>query len=92
VATVLEVVDQDGDGRRMDFDVELLVKLSWRGHRMIWLDTQVRYPADGLSHFRMLLDNLLLARMHLRLVVGMIWRAPRIVAGRISRAIKPSPT
>jgi glycosyltransferase involved in cell wall biosynthesis len=89
VAAVLEVVDQDGVGRRMDFDVELLVKLSWRGHRMLWLDTKVRYPADGLSHFRMLLDNLLLARMHVRLVGGMIWRAPRIVARRVGRAMKP---
>lgn len=91
VDTALEVVDQDGVGRRMDFDVELLVKLSWRGHRMIWLDTRVRYPADGLSHFRMLLDNLLLARMHARLVVGMLWRAPRIVARRFSHATRSSP-
>jgi glycosyltransferase involved in cell wall biosynthesis len=88
VDAVLEVVEQDGVGRRMDFDVELLVKLSWRGRRMVWLDTQVRYPADGLSHFRMLLDNLLLAKMHVRLVGGMIWRAPRIVARRISDAIR----
>lgn len=92
VDTVLEVVDQDGVGRRMDFDVELLVKLSWRGHRMIWLDTKVRYPADGLSHFRMWLDNLLLARMHARLVAGMLWRVPRIVARRFSHAPRSSTT
>jgi glycosyltransferase involved in cell wall biosynthesis len=91
VSTVLQVVDEDGVGRRMDFDVELLVKLSWRGHRIVWLDTRVRYPADGLSHFRMLLDNLLLARMHARLVLGMIWRAPRIIARRIARAMNPPP-
>jgi len=84
---VLEVVDQDGVGRRMDFDVELLVKLSWRGRRLVWLDTRVRYPADGLSHYRMLLDNLLLARMHARLLLGMIWRAPRLIARRMTRAM-----
>jgi glycosyltransferase involved in cell wall biosynthesis len=92
VATVLEVVDKDGVGRRMDFDVELLVKLSWRGRRILWLDTQVRYPADGLSNFRMLLDNLLLARMHVRLVMGMIWRAPWLLARRVVRATKPQST
>jgi glycosyltransferase involved in cell wall biosynthesis len=86
---VLEVIDQDGVGRRMDFDVELLVKLSWRGRRLRWLETRVRYPEDGLSHYRMLLDNLLLARMHARLVLGMIWRAPRIIARRIARAMHP---
>jgi glycosyltransferase involved in cell wall biosynthesis len=91
VDLVMEVVERDGVGRRMDFDVELLVKLSWRGRRLIWLDTKVRYPADGLSHYRMLLDNLLLARMHVRLVLGMIWRAPRIIARRIARAMNPLP-
>jgi glycosyltransferase involved in cell wall biosynthesis len=92
MATVLEVVDEDGVGRRMDFDVELLVKLSWRGRRIVWLDTEVRYPADGLSHYRMLLDNLLMARMHARLLGGMIWRAPRIVARRIARMANRSST
>ena len=89
VGAVLEVVDHDGVGRRMDFDVELLVKLSWRGRRMVWLDTRVRYPTDGLSHYRLLLDNLLVARMHARLIAGMIWRAPRILARRLSRANPP---
>lgn len=86
---VLEVVDRDGVGKRMDFDVELLVKLVWRGRRLRWIDTRVSYPADGVSHFRMLLDNLLLARMHLRLVGGMIWRAPRLIAGDHTRAANP---
>jgi glycosyltransferase involved in cell wall biosynthesis len=84
VMPALEVVERDGVGRRMDFDIELLVKLSWRGCLLRWLDTKVRYPADGISHYRMLHDNLLLARMHARLLVGMLWRAPRILARRLS--------
>jgi glycosyltransferase involved in cell wall biosynthesis len=89
ISRVLEVVDEDGVGRRMDFDVELLVKLVWRGRSLRWLDTRVSYPADGISHFRMLLDNLLLAKMHVRLVGGMIWRAPRLLARHFSRAGNP---
>jgi glycosyltransferase involved in cell wall biosynthesis len=89
IDTVLQVVDRDGIGRRMDFDVELLVKLSWRGCRLVWLDTKVRYPADGLSHYRLLFDNLLLARMHVILLLGMIWRAPRLIGRRIARAVRP---
>jgi glycosyltransferase involved in cell wall biosynthesis len=46
--TVLEVVDRDGVGRRMDFDVELLVKLVWRGRTLRWIDTRVSYPTDGI--------------------------------------------
>jgi glycosyltransferase involved in cell wall biosynthesis len=81
--TVLEVVDRDGVGRRMDFDVELLVKLVWRGRLLRWIDTQVAYPADGISHFRMLYDNLRLAGMHVRLVLGMLWRAPVLIFRRV---------
>ena len=76
VRTVLEIVDRDGVGRRMDFDVELLVKLVWRGRTLRWIDTRVSSPTDGISHFRMLYDNLRLAGMHVRLVLGMLWRAP----------------
>jgi glycosyltransferase involved in cell wall biosynthesis len=83
VDTVLEVVDRDGVGTRMDFDVELLVKLVWRGRVLRWIDTRVSYPADGISHFRMLWDNLRLAGMHVRLVFGMLWRAPLLVWRRL---------
>lgn len=89
--TVLEVVDKDGVGRRMDFDVELLVKLVWRGRTLRWIDTRVSYPADGISHFRMLKDNLRLAGMHVRLVLGMLWRAPWLIWRRMRRAVPPPP-
>lgn len=81
--TVLEVVDHDGVGTRMDFDVELLVKLVWRGRMLRWIDTRVSYPADGISHFRMLYDNLRLAGMHVRLVLGMLWRSPMLIWRRV---------
>jgi glycosyltransferase involved in cell wall biosynthesis len=81
--SVLEVVDRDGVGRRMDFDVELLVKLVWRGRALRWIDTRVSYPTDGISHFRMLYDNLRLAGMHVRLVIGMLWRSPMLLWRRM---------
>jgi glycosyltransferase involved in cell wall biosynthesis len=91
VKTVLQVVDQDGVGRRMDFDVELLVKLVWRGRTLRWIDTRVSYPTDGISHFRMLYDNLRLAGMHVRLVLGMLWRAPLLVWRRMRHWAPPPP-
>lgn len=72
-------------GRRMDFDVEVLVRLAWRGSPMHWIDTRVAYPDDGISHYRFVFDNLLLIRMHARLLAGMIWRAPRLILARLSR-------
>src|SRR4029078_573588 len=84
IRTVLEVVDGEGVGTRMDFDVELLVKLVWRGRTLRWLDTRVSYPTDGISHFRMLYDNLRLAGMHVRLVLGMLWRSPVLIFRRVA--------
>jgi glycosyltransferase involved in cell wall biosynthesis len=91
VRTVLEVVDRDGVGTRMDFDVELLVKLVWRGRVLRWIDTRVSYPTDGISHFRMLSDNLRLAGMHVRLVLGMLWRSPLLLWRRMRRTGPSAP-
>ncbi len=85
VRTVLEVVERDGAGTRMDFDIEVLVKMAWRGRVLRWIDTRVSYPADGISHYRLLVDNLWLAGMHARLLVGMVWRAPVLLWRRIRR-------
>jgi glycosyltransferase involved in cell wall biosynthesis len=82
VAELVRLLDEEQPGSRMDFDIEVLVRLHWRGVSMRWLDTQVGYPQDGISHFRLGLDNLLISRMHLRLFLGMLRRLPRLVFRR----------
>lgn len=72
-------------GSRMDFDTEILVRLHWRGVPIINLLTHVRYPADGVSHFKVWLDNLLISRMHTVLFFGMLWRAPLLLARKLTR-------
>jgi glycosyltransferase involved in cell wall biosynthesis len=76
---VVTLIDSVAIGRRMDFDTEVLVRLSWRNQPMQWLPIGVRYPADGLSHFRLLHDNLLISKMHAKLFFGMLLRAPLIL-------------
>ncbi|CAI8910676.1 Glycosyl transferase [Pseudomonas chlororaphis] len=76
---VLALIDSVKIGRRMDFDTDILVRLAWRNQPMCWLPTQVRYPVDGLSHFRLFHDNLLISSMHARLFFGMLLRAPLIL-------------
>lgn len=75
----LALIDQEHIGRRMDFDTEILVRLAWRQVPMMYLRTPVTYPLDGVSHFRVWRDNLLISRMHARLFLGMLVRAPRIL-------------
>ncbi|WP_092281558.1 glycosyltransferase family 2 protein [Pseudomonas prosekii] len=66
-------------GKRMDFDSDILVRLSWRNQPMLWLQTKVHYPLDGVSHFRLFHDNVLISSMHTRLFFGMLLRAPLIL-------------
>lgn len=79
---VLSVIREEGLGRRMDFDVDLLVRLHWRGVPLSWVPTRVTYPEGGVSHFRLVRDNALITAMHTRLFFGMLWRAPRLLARR----------
>jgi len=70
-------------GMRMDFDIEILVRLHWRGLRIINLPTRVHYPSDGVSHFKVWLDNVLISRLHTVLFFGMLWRAPLLLARKL---------
>jgi hypothetical protein len=70
---------------RMDYDTAVLVRLYWRGVPVEQLPTRVVYPPGGLSHFRMLRDNLRLIRMHALLIAGMAVRAPLLLARRLRR-------
>ncbi len=86
LAQVLPVLAAEPPGSRMDFDVEVLVRMHWRGVAMRWLPTRVSYPLDGRSHFRLVQDNWLITLMHTRLFFGMLWRAPGLIARRLRRA------
>ena len=69
--------------RRFDFDVEIVVRLSWSGVRAINLPAAVRYYSaaeGGVSHFNYWRDNALLTFMHARLLCGFLWRLPRLFA------------
>lgn len=65
--------------RRMEFDIEAVVRLRWSGISVVTIATAVRYPAGGLSHFRYARDNLMIASTHIRLLLGMLVRLPRLV-------------
>jgi glycosyltransferase involved in cell wall biosynthesis len=80
LAPVLALAARHRLGARMDFDTEVAVRLFWDGLPVVNVGTRVGYPADGVSHFRMVRDNLLISRMHMLLFFGMLRRAPRLLA------------
>ena len=85
LAPVLALIERRALGRRMNFDIEILVRLHWDGVEMVNLPTRVGYPSDGVSHFRLWLDNALISRLHATLFCGMLLRAPRLLARKLGR-------
>ena len=76
----LMMLDQQRQlGRRMNFDIEVLVRLYWQGIEVINVPTVVSYPKDGRSHFRVWLDNALISRLHATLFFGMLRRLPMLM-------------
>ncbi|MBS0975226.1 glycosyltransferase family 2 protein [Serratia rubidaea] len=82
LAETLALLNSRRLGQRMDFDTEVMVRLYWRGVPSRFLPTRVTYPADGISHFDALRDNLRISWMHTRLFLGMLPRIPRLLRQR----------
>ncbi len=81
---VMRLLAAEHVGARMDFDVEILVRLYWRGVSLRWIGTRVVYPLDGISHFRLLRDNARMVLLQLRLLLGMLVRLPRLLARKLA--------
>jgi len=71
-------------GDRMEFDSEFIVRWHWTGKPIVQIQTRVIYPEDGISHFNLFRDNLLIAWMHARLFFGMLKRLPKLLKQKIS--------
>lgn len=84
LAAVSALLAREPCGDRMEFDPEIMVRWSWRGGRVINLPIRVRYPLDGVSHFNLWQDNLLITWMHTRLFFGMLYRLPSILWRRLN--------
>ena len=67
----------------MEFEPELAVRMLWAGTPVVNVPTRVVYHAGGLSHFHIVWDDLRLAILYVRLVLGMLWRAPRLLWRRL---------
>lgn len=72
-------------GKRMSFDIEILVHLYWRGVRIINVPVAVTYPLDGVSHFKLWRDNLQISAAHARMFFGMLPRSPWLLMRTLLR-------
>lgn len=76
---------------RMDFDIEILVRLVWRGVDIRNVRTRVTYPEGGVSHFQLWRDNWRITKMHTRLFLGMLPRIPILLGRRLRGGPSRSP-
>lgn len=74
-----EVITTQRLGKRMDFDIEVMVKSFWSDIEIRSVDTKVIYPEDGISHFQPLADNVRISKMHTCLIIGMLFRIPSLL-------------
>ncbi|WP_416306503.1 glycosyltransferase family 2 protein [Neptunicella sp. SCSIO 80796] len=81
----IALTEQYNIGARMDFDIEIMVRLYWRGVESIFLPTRVIYPQQGLSHFQPLQDNLRISWLHTRLFFGMLMRLPILLSRKFKQ-------
>jgi glycosyltransferase involved in cell wall biosynthesis len=66
--------------RGMDFDIDILVRLYWQGVDVVNIPTGVNYPYDGVSHFKLWRDNLMISKAHAKLFFGMLLRMPQLLS------------
>ena len=88
IGPLLRIMERSRAMRRFDFDPEAAVRLSWAGVPAVNIPAPVVYPRPedgGVSHFHYGWDNLLLVRMHARLVTGALLRAPLLAWRRWRR-------
>lgn len=79
VAESVQLIEKYHMGGRMAFETEFLVKSIWYDLPMRWVEIKVVYPEAGKSHFRYFRDNAGITLMHIKLVLGMLMRAPSLI-------------
>lgn len=82
LAACLDLLAEEKIGHRMDFDIDIMVRLFWRGVAPVMVPVRVTYPAGNISNFDLLHDNLRISWMHTRLVLTMLTRLPSILRHR----------
>jgi hypothetical protein len=79
LAAVDKLITTTPIAQGMDYDIDIVVRLYWQGVEAINIPTAVHYPGDGVSHFRLWQDNVLISKTHARLFFGMLSRFPQLI-------------
>jgi len=84
LATTQQLMSNVRLSKRMNFDIEIIVRLSWMGVNIINQPTKVVYHDEIPSNFRMFKDNLGITMTHTKLFFGMLIRIPMLIKRKIN--------
>lgn len=71
---------------KYEFEIESIVRLSWRGVKMLWVPIRVEYPEDRITHFRKFWDFFRISILNSVLVlIALLWIKPRDLFRRIAK-------
>lgn len=70
---------------RMGFDIEIIVRLCWKGVKMNFYPIKVQYPEGGTSNFHVVKDNIAISWTHTKLCLGMLARLPILLARKLRK-------
>lgn len=68
---------------RMGFDIDILIKLIWKGVPFEFYPVKVTYPTDGISNFRPFKDNVRISWVFTKFFCGMLLRSPILLWRKI---------
>lgn len=88
IAPLIRIMSRHPFMRHFDFDPEAAVRLVWAGCVPLCPPAECRYfsrEEGGISHFHYFRTNVVLTWMHLRLLIGFLWRWPRLLYWKITR-------
>jgi polyprenyl-phospho-N-acetylgalactosaminyl synthase len=74
-----QLVDNYFLGPKMDFDPAILVFAIWHQITVEFVQTRVVYNEEGVSHFSYVGDNIVFISLHARLMLGMLFRSPKLL-------------
>ena len=86
--SIMRIIQIYSLGDKMDFDIEICVKAYWEGVKLRYIPTKVSYPDNGVSHFNIWRDNVLISWMHTKLLFGMVAKSPRLIKYKVQRKNK----
>lgn len=85
LASTVALLNSSRIGRRMDFDIEILVRLYWRQVEIKSIPTRVIYPEANTSNYRYFRDNIRITLLHLKLLLMMLLRLPQLLKRKKDR-------